>query len=92
MSLHASDVSVRLPSSHSTHIITCMCWAYHQLGIVPRHNKIKFTTESIEKGDVWPLKFTLPLEGATGEPQVSSEGGDYSNSRDSDSTLPDAQT
>ena len=35
----------------------------------------KFITESIKKGDVWPLTSTLPLEGATGGPQVTSKEG-----------------
>ncbi len=61
----------------------------HVLDISPAGNsplsQYKFTTESIEKGDVRPLTSTLPLEGATGGPQVTSkEGGKYSNSHESD--------
>ncbi len=44
----------------------------------------KFITESIKKGDVWPLTSTLPLEGATGGPQVTSKEGANSNSNKSD--------
>ncbi len=53
----------------------------HILDISPAGNsplsQYKFTTESIEKGNVRPLTSTLPLEGATGKPQVTSERRGY---------------